>query len=224
MKVLGTSTDGNPIVELDEEFRRTVLDTIGLLSKIPVMTLSDAERLRDAGADGAALHGDLPKGKNARHEPRGGAAKARQPAAGTKTSRKPVVAQKASGAVAEPKLCQICEKPLVGLPSTAKVHKGACRTELNRRLSTESYRRLHGKRSGAAPRDKVCVACKRPFHDASKTNSRKTCDACRQSPGSTRKPPEPAAAHSESPPRVDHASRLEAIKAAHRRLLAQDGE
>ena len=46
MNVIGTSEAGNPIVELDAEFRNGVLLAVALLSKLPVMTTKQAEAFK----------------------------------------------------------------------------------------------------------------------------------------------------------------------------------
>jgi len=45
MNIIGTTPAGNPIVELDQEFRIFVMQAQAILARIPVMTKSQAEAL-----------------------------------------------------------------------------------------------------------------------------------------------------------------------------------
>ncbi len=52
MKFVGTSLDGNPIVELEAQDRADAMTAGAFFSRIPVIQLSEAEALRPVRTEG----------------------------------------------------------------------------------------------------------------------------------------------------------------------------
>jgi hypothetical protein len=223
MKVIGTSNEGNPIVELDEQFREWMLRSLQVLDGIPVMTREAADRMQaQSGTDGGAListvvaHREdtvIVDGKTLHRTAT--APKAAPPATPARKGRQPR---------SRDKTCAICEAAFHddSRTNTRKIcAKPECRGEMERRSK-------HPDRKSASGEPKACAICGKPLTGMSpqaKTHKGACLKAYtrRQQQEWYRRQKQPTAPAPAVPPKVDHAERMRLIAEADRKVRERMG-
>lgn len=212
MKVLGTSQDGNPIIELDAQDRKDLLAVGALVSRMPLICDAEAREIERELQTPSAPATTAPRPAQ---RPSGGAPKAK-PAATVR-------------------LCEICEKPI---PATASLLAKCCGTACIREKARRAYEASKGKPAAKKPAtpapapapDRLCDVCEKPLgpgyhklattHDGECYKTKRAADARRnwhkKHPGRkhlVEPDPAPQAAPA-VPPKIDKAERLRLISEA----------